>query len=114
MVDNSTAALHDAGLLGSLPSMGGVSFGSGAFPNATQAAFGGMGGLGVGLGGQATGGSISVPANFFSGQAATPTAAAPAGLGMDSNTIIIAAIVLVVLLAVVIIGTKEHHHRGRR
>jgi hypothetical protein len=113
MVDTGTAAAHDAGL-SALPSMGSLNFsGANAFPNATQAAFGGMGGLGygVGYGGNSQGASISVPAQFFGGAA---SAAAPTGTASNSSgMIVIAGIVLAVILVIAMLGGKEHH-RGRR
>lgn len=112
MVDSGTSAAHDAGL-SSLPSMGGLTFGENAFPNATQAAFGGMGGLGygVGYGGNSQGASISVPAQFFSG---TQSAAAPAGAATNyTGLIVITGIILAVILVIAMIGNKPRH-RGRR
>jgi hypothetical protein len=113
MVETGAAAAHDAGL-SSLPSMGGLTFGANAFPTATQAAFGGMGGLGygVGYGGNSQGASISVPAQFFGG---ATSAAAPTGsaTGSSSGMIVIAGIVLAVILVIAMLGGKEHH-RGRR
>jgi hypothetical protein len=112
MVETGAAAAHDAGL-SSLPSMGGLTFGANAFPTATQAAFGGMGGLGygVGYGGNSQGASISVPAQFFGAQ----SAAAPAGgaTGSSSGLIVIAGIILAVILVIAMLGGKGHH-RGRR
>lgn len=109
MVDDSTAALHNAGLL-SNPT-GGVSFGSGAFPAATQAAFG-LGGTGVGYGGTATGGSISVPASFFSGATQQAAAAAPAGGAADYTPILlIGGLLLVGLLVVMAMGSRHERHR---
>jgi hypothetical protein len=113
MVETGQAAAHDAGL-SSLPSMGGLTFsGANAFPNATQAAFGGMGGLGygVGYGGNSQGASISVPAQFFSG---AQGASAPAGGASDySGLIVIAGIVLAVILVIAMLGGKSSR-KGRR
>jgi hypothetical protein len=112
MVETGPAQAHDAGL-SALPSMGGISFGANAFPTATQAAFGGMGGLGygVGYGGSSQGASISVPATFFGTGAA---AGAPAGQGSTNLTglIVIAGIILAVILVIGMMGGK--HHKGRR
>jgi hypothetical protein len=92
--------------------MGGITFGENAFPTATQAAFGGMGGLGygVGYGGNSQGASISVPAQFFSGSNA---AAAPTGTATNyTGLIVIAGIILAVILVVAMLGSKPHK-RGR-
>jgi hypothetical protein len=94
-----------------LPAMGGITFANNAFPNASQAAFGGMGGAGygVGYGGQSSGASITfVPAG-------SQAAMAPSGEGSTDMTslIMIAGIILAVILVVAMIGGKESHH-GRR
>jgi hypothetical protein len=94
--------------------MGGLTFGEGAFPGATQAAFGGMGGAGygVGYGGQSQGASIMFqPA----GNQAAAAAQAPAGGAMDtSGILVIGGIILAVIVVIALLGSKEHHGRGRR
>jgi hypothetical protein len=77
-----------------------LNFGNGAFPNATQAAFG-LGGQGVGYGGSATGGTISFPS---SSGGYTQQAAAPAGSAGGMNWVPILIIGGLLLLAVLVIG----------
>jgi hypothetical protein len=100
-------------MAGNLPSMGSLMFsGENAFPNATQAAFGGMGGAGygVGYGGQSQGASIMFqPA----GNQAAAAAAAPSGGASDySGLLVIAGIVLAVVLVIAMLGSKGSHGSG--
>jgi hypothetical protein len=86
--------------------MGSVNFGPNAFPGATQAAFGGMGGLGVGVGygGNSEGASIIIPADAFYQSSAT----APSGGAEDYTALIlIAGMILATILIVGMIGNKN-------
>jgi hypothetical protein len=88
-------------------SMGSLVFsGDNAFPSATQAAFGGMGGLGVGVGygGNSEGASIIIPADAFY----QSSAAAPSGGAEDYTALIlIAGMILATILIVGMIGNKN-------
>ena len=101
-----------SGNTSTLPSMGGLNFsGANAFPAATQAAFGGMGGMGygVGYGGTSQGASITFTPASTQPQAA-PTASAPSGGATDYTAyIIIAAAVIIGLVVVMAIAGKEDH-----
>jgi hypothetical protein len=80
-------------------SMGGLTFTDNAFPAATQAAFGGMGGLGygVGYGGDSSGASIIIPAEAFY----QPVATAPSGGAEDyTGLILVAGMILAVILVI--------------
>lgn len=97
-----------------------LNFGEGAFPAATQAAFG-LGGSGIGYGGNATGGTISFP-SASGGGVQQQAAAAPAGGASNYMPILlIGGLILVGLLVVMGMGgmgeiEKEFggHHRRRR
>jgi len=90
--------------------MGGITFGQNAFPNASQAAFGGMGGTGygIGYGGSSSGAGITfVPAT-------SQAAAAPSGEGSTDFTslIMIAGIILAVILVVAMLSGRGHDSGG--
>jgi hypothetical protein len=87
--------------------MGSLVFsGPNAFPNATQAAFGGMGGMGygVGYGGSSEGASIIIPAEAFY---QTPAAAPAGGASNYTGLVLIAGMVLVVVLVIGMMGNKN-------
>jgi hypothetical protein len=91
--------------------MGGITFGQNAFPNASQAAFGGMGGTGYGIG---YGGSSSGAGITFVPATSQAAAAAPSGEGsMDvTSLIMIAGIILAVILVVAMLSGKGHDSGG--
>ena len=84
--------------------MGGLNFGEGAFPNATQAAFGGMGGQGLGYGGFAQGATVSVTGPTINIPAQQQVSPAPSG--SSNSMIIIGAAIMLVILAIVIMGRR--------
>jgi hypothetical protein len=82
---------------------GSLNFGEGAFPAATQAAFGGMGGsgTGIGYGGFAQGATITIGAPVINMPAA---ASAPSGMGGDTTgTILIIGVIMTAILIIAII-----------
>jgi hypothetical protein len=86
---------------------GSINFsGPNAFPAATQAAFGGMGGSGsgVGYGGFAQGATITIGAPIIN----VPSAAsAPSGLGGDMSTILIGGVVMAAVLIIALLYRRR-------
>jgi hypothetical protein len=82
------------------PGNGNLTFGEGAFPAATQAAFGGMGGsgTGIGYGGFAQGATITIGAPVIN---VPSQASAPSGVGGDyTGLILIAGVIMVSILII--------------